>query len=474
MKPSISKNYFYSLLYQVFVMIMPLITIPYISRVLGAEGIGIFGFTTSITTYFILIGSLGIATYGQREIACVQNNKEKYSQVFYELIIVRFVTIIISCIFYYFLLAHSGEYAIYYRLLLFEILAHIFDISWFFQGMENFKKVSLRNIFVKSILLICTFIFVKTKEDVFIYILIYTLSIVLGNLCLWLNIKKYIVKPKEFNFKRHIKPMLLMFIPQIAIQVYTVLDKSMLGWLTNDVRNVGYYEQAQKIVKLSLTIITTYGTVMLPRNANDYYLGNDKKIFENLNNSFRFVWFLGLPIMFGLILISPKFVPIFYGNDFNIVKYLIYIFSPMVLIIGFANVIGVQYLISIKKQNHYTFAVITSAIVNVVLNFVLIPKLNVIGASISSVIAELAGLIIQIYFVRKLFDFKKIIMMSKNYIFATIVMLIFGILVSLLNIPNIIILSVQLIFGILIYFIVLIILKDQNMRKIIKKIKRGE
>ena len=472
MQKSIKKNYFYNLLYQIFAMIIPLITVPYISRVLGADGIGIYGFTTSITTYFILIGTIGIATYGQREIAYVQDDKKKRSKIFFELCTIRAIAITLSVIVYFFLFCLGGKYAIYYRILLFEILAYIFDMSFFFQGLEDFKKVALRNIFVKTILLIATFVFVKTSNDVWIFILIYMLSILLGNLSLCLSLKKYLCKPGKLNLVRHIKPIFLLFIPQIAIQVYTVLDKTMLGWLLDDISNVGYYEQAQKLVKLSLAVITTFGTVMMPRIASINSAGNEKELFENIKKSFRFVWFLGLPIAFGLLAVSDRFVPIFYGSGYDEVAILIKLFTPLVLIIGFANVVGVQYLISTKKQNYYTIAVVCSAIINVVLNFILIPTYKTVGASISSVVAELLGLAIQLYFVRKIFKVFPIVKMINKYLISALIM--FGVCFAINQIPakSIYILMIEILFGTTSYFLSLILLKEEFIVNLLKSINR--
>ena len=472
MEKSIKKNYFYNLLYQIFAMIIPLITVPYISRVLGADGIGIYGFTTSITTYFILIGTIGIATYGQREIAYVQNDMKKRSKIFFELFTIRAITITISVICYFLLFCISGKYVIYYRILLFEIFAYIFDMSFFFQGLEDFKKVALRNILVKTILLFATFVFVKTSNDVWIFVLIYMLSILLGNLSLCFNLKKYLCAPGKLCLKKHIKPILLLFIPQIAIQVYTVLDKTMLGWLLDDISNVGYYEQAQKLVKLSLAVITTFGTVMMPRIASINSTGNTKELQEKINMSFRFVWFLGLPIIFGLLAVSNRFVPVFFGNGYDDVIILIKLFTPLVLIIGFANVVGVQYLISTKKQNYYTIAVICSAVVNVILNFILIPTYKTVGASISSVIAEFLGLAIQLYFVRKIFKVIPVIKMINKYLISALVMFIVCFTINQIPVKSIYVLIIEIFFGTATYFLSLVLLKEQFMMNILKSVNK--
>lgn len=468
-KKSLKKNYFYNLCYQLFVMILPLLITPYISRVLGAEEIGIYSYTTSITAFFIMLGTLGINIYGQREVAYVQDDVEKRSKIFWELIILRTITIIISSTIYYFLFVVNNKYSLFYKILLFEIIAYIFDISWFFQGMEDFKKVAIRNILVKFLLMIQIFIFVKSVNDLWIYILIYTLSIFFGNCTFWIKIKKYVIFPEKIDLKKHIKPMLLLFLPQVAVQIYTVLDKTMIGIILGNMSKVGYYEQAQKIVKLILSIITTFGTVMLPRISYIYVNQNEKELKEKINLSFNFVWFLGFPIVFGLLSISSIFVPIFFGKGYDEVSILIKVFTPIVLIIGCANVIGIQYLIPTKKQNYYTFSVIIGALVNVVFNLILIPNFEAIGAAIASVLAELTGLLIQIYFVRKIFDFKYIFKKSINYLLSAFIMFIICVFINNVISNNLISLILQVIIGIMLYFGILILIKDDLILKILNR-----
>ena len=199
MKKSITKNYIYNLIYQVVVLILPLITAPYISRVLGAENIGIYSYTISIVTYFILFGSLGIAIYGQREIAYLQGKPGEYSKTFWEIVMLRFLTISISVLIFYFVFAQQGQYAVYYRILLLELFATCLDISWFFQGLEEFKKTVIRNTVVKIISIICIFTFVKTSNDLLKYFLIYVFSTTIGNISLWLYLPKYL---KKINIKK--------------------------------------------------------------------------------------------------------------------------------------------------------------------------------------------------------------------------------------------------------------------------------
>ncbi len=473
MKKSVAKNYIYNVAYQILLMILPLITTPYISRVLGAEGIGIYSYTISVTTYFILFGTLGIAIYAQREVAYVQDSTEKRSKVFWEIIILRFITLMISMIVFYITYVSHGEYKVYYKILLLEIFANCFDISCFFQGLEEFKKIIGRNLIVKIISIICIFIFIKSENDVGKYLLIYALSTTAGNLSLWFYLPKYLtkVKIKDLNIAKHIKPTLALFIPQIATQIYTVLDKVMIGSIINDKAEVGFYEQSQKIIKLILTIITSLGTVMLPRIANKFANGKKEEIKENIMNSFKFVYFLSIPMIFGILIVSKTFIPMFLGKGYEKSTIITCVISPILLMIGLSNVIGTQFLLPTKQQKQYTISVIVGAIVNLIFNFLLIPKFMSIGAAVATVLAETSVTVIQFYYIRKYFDIKQIIIEIKNYLISGIIMFIIILLMNKLSYSlNIIKLISQIVVGIVVYFGSLFILKDKYTNNLLKRI----
>jgi len=460
---SIKKNYIYNLMYQVLAIVVPLITTPYLSRVLGAERIGIYSFTLSITTYFVLFGSLGVAMYGQREVAFVQNDKEKRSKIFFEVFIMKTVTMLISMVVFFLVFCMQGNYTVYYRILILEVLANLIDISWFFQGIEEFKKTVIRNSLVKIISVICIFLFIKSPNDLIWYFVIYVLSNFLGNASLWISLPKFISKVDKNIVKpfRHLKPTLGLFVPQIAIQIYTVLDKTMIGAIISDKSEVGFYEQAQKIVKLLLAIATSLGTVMVPRIASTFAKGDTEKLKEYMDKSFRFILMIVLPLMFGIISISNKFVPVFYGPGYDKVIYLICIISPILLAIGLSNVIGTQYLIPTKRQREFTISVTCGAIVNFILNLIFINLWKSIGASIATVIAEMTVTGVQFYLVRneiKLFDVLKIM---KKYFISSVVMFLFSIGIGKLISDNVISIIVQVAVSGIVYFGMLLILKDK-------------
>ena len=473
-KKSITKNYIYNLVYQILIIIVPLITTPYLSRVLGAENIGIYSYTLSITTYFILLGTLGVNTYGQREIAYVRDDKKLTTKTFVEILIMRAITLTISMIIFYFTFARNGEYSVYYKILLLEMIANIVDISWFFQGQEEFKKTVVRNTVVKLISVICIFAFVKTQEDLSKYFFIYVLSTLFGNLSLWLYLPKYMIKIKKKDIKiwRHLKPAISLFIPQVAVQIYTVLDRTMIGAIVENKSEVGFYEQAQKIIKLLITIATALGTVMVPRMANTFANGEKDKVREYMNKSFKFVLLLVFPLMLGIISIVNKFVPIFYGEGYEKVIYLIVVISPIILAIGLSNVIGTQYLLPTKQQRKYTISVVVGAIVNFVLNMIFIHLWQSIGASIATVIAEFTVTGIQFYLVRKELKLMDILKMAKKYCIAGIIMFSISIMLGILIKDNLLSIIIQIGVSIFVYLGLLVVMKDELVFEGIDKVKK--
>ena len=462
-KKSIAKNYIFNLIYQMLTIFLPLITTPYLSRVLGAEQIGIYGYTCSIVTYFILFGTLGINMYGQREMAYLQNSKENSSKSFWELIIIRSSTLAISMLLFYFVYASGGEYSLYYKILLIQMLANMFDISWLFQGIEEFDKTVIRNLIVKLLSLVLIFVCVKSYDDLWIYFLIYAGAEFIGNLSIWAYVPKYInkVKIKELDLRKHIRPVLALFLPQIAVQIYTVLDKTMIGVITDDMIEVGYYEQAQKVVRAALMVVSSLQTVMNSRIANAYANNDNLEVKKCLGMSFSFVWLLAVPMMFGLIAIADKFVPWYYGASFEGVTYILMVTAPILIAIGLNGITGVQYLVQTGKQSIFTKSVIVGSIVNVILNFMLINKLGGVGAAIASVVAEISIFLFQLRYFKSQFSFFEIMKLSIKYFISGIVM--FGaikLVASFLPV-GIIYTLIEILVGCVVYFILLLILRDK-------------
>ena len=470
-KKSVAKNYVYNLIYQLLTIITPLITTPYLTRVLGAENLGIHGYTVSIVTYFILFGSLGVSMYGQREIAYVQEDKKKRSNIFFELLFVRFITYIVALVGFYLMFCSHGKYALYYKILILEMLANAIDIAWYFQGMEEFKKTVVRNLIVKVLGLVLIFIFIRNPNDLVKYFILYVMFDLIGNLTLWLYLKNEVsLNIKELKFKKHIKPMVLLFLPQVAVQIYTVLDKTMVGNITGDMIAVGYYDQAQKLVRALLLIVTALGLVMNSRIANSHAKKDKDAIKNYIIQSLSMVWLIAMPLMMGVIAISDKFIPWYMGSEFTPVIELMNATAPILLAIGLNNVTGIQYLIHVGKQNVFTVSVVIGAILNATLNFVLINKFGVVGAVYSSVIAEFVILIVHLIYMRKKLTIIDLIKPGIKNIIAALIMyvcvrfLTIRLSVSILNS------LIEVMVGSIVYIGSLLLLKDEFSTGLIKKV----
>lgn len=463
------KNFLYNVSYQLLVIILPLITVPYISNVLGAEGIGDYAFTHANMQYFIIFGMVGITLYGNRQIAYVRDNKEKLRNTFYSIYILQLITTMISLVLYlmFILVFNSAEYKWLYIVQGINIIAATVDISWLFMGLEQFKKTVIRNTIVKLASLASIFIFVKSSDDTIIYSLIIALSALVGNLTFWLYVPKAIgfKKIKISGLKLHLKASLSLFIPQIAIQIYLLLDRTLLGVLTDNIQ-VGYYENSQKIIKIVLTIATAVGTVMMPKIANTVVTGDIKKVKYYVKNSFFFVSALSIPLMFGLMGISKELSPWFFTDKFSGIENLIIISSLIILAISWSNVLGMQLLVPLNRTKEFTISVTSGAIINFVLNLIMIKKFGAVGACFSTIIAEFTVISVQFYFIRNFIKPYKLIKSVFLFIPASVVMYIVVRIIGNYMGSGILTNMVQSVVGALIYFIIIDvfyrIFKDQS------------
>lgn len=421
---SVKQNYLFNLANQILTMALPLITVPYVSRVLKPEGVGIFSFTNSIIQFFILFGMLGIGVYGIKMIATVRDNKKKLSKTFISIYSLQFILTVFSVVAYVIFVNYFyEEHKTIAYLQVIALLATVIDCSWFFSGLEEFKKIVTRNIIIKIISLVAIFIFVKDQADVPIYTIIMGLSSFLGQLILWFHLKRYI-SPVRINIKSifiHLKPTLVYFLPQIALQIYFVLNKTMLGIMSSN-SEVGIFDYADKILKVVLAIVTSLGTVMLPRMASTFVKGDMNKAREYINKSLEFSTLLAIGLMFGLAGISKEMIPWYMGNDFIRTAEVLIILSPTIFFMAWSGVFGTQYLLPLGKIKQYTISVYIGALINVIINFILIKPYGAVGAAIGTLFSEIAVFIIQILFVKKEIKFKKQILNIIWYLISGIIM----------------------------------------------------
>lgn len=463
----IIRNYLYNAIYQLFILIVPLITTPYLSRVLGPSGVGINSYTNSIIQYFILFGSVGIDLYGNRKIAFVRNDKAKMSKTFYELFILRILTICLAYLVFIIFLIFIGKYRVYYLIQSISIIAAAFDISWFFMGVENFGITVLRNFVVKVITLVSIFLFVKSYNNLNIYILIISLSILFGNLTLFPSLHKYLeqIEFRKLRPLKHLKQSLILFVPQVAIQIYWVLNKTMLGIL-DSVKSAGFFDQSDKIVKIVLAIVTATGTVMLPHVANAFARGEYHKTKEYLYISFSFVSAIAIPMMFGLIAITSKFVPLFLTSQFSNVTPVLMIESIVIILIAWSNVIGTQYLLPTNQNKPYTISVIIGAIVNLVLNVPLIIYLGTVGASIATVFSEISVTLYQLFAIRHQVSFNKMFFEFSKYLISGLVMFLIVFEINQGTPSTWLFIGIEIISGIVIYLLLLLVLRAEIVKRI--------
>lgn len=467
MKSKLLSNYLYNLCYQALVLITPIITMPYVSRIMGDKNIGLYNFFYSMVSYFALFGCIGLNLYGQREIAFCKDKPKRRTRVFLELYIIRICTLTLSMVAYYFLIVrNSTSYSLYYAIFLIELIANLFDISWFYQGMEEFKVQALRNLIVKVLATVLIFTFVKTEKDLGIYIACTAGANLIGCLSLWVHLPKYLSGTylTFFGVTKHITPVLLMFIPQIATSVYSHIDKTMIR-IFSDYFQVGYYSQSEKIVKIILSVVTSLGAVMLSRIADKYSKGDFEGIKSYIQKSFKFLFTIAYPVSFGIMALANKTIPWFLGDDFEPSAYCTVLLAPLVIFIGISNIFGTQFLLPTRKTKEYTVAVSCGLVVNVFINSILISKWGCYGAAVATCIGEMVVVLVQLLFVRRDFNFSILLTGTKNFIAA----LIMSVIVYLIVKPMRAELETSLLgigIGVVIYIILLVILRENFMFKL--------
>lgn len=467
------RNYLYNASYQVFILLVPLITTPYLARVLGPTGVGINSYTNSIVQYFILLGSVGVNLYGNRQVAFVRDDKSKLTQTFYEIFFMRLVTVVLAFLLFMLFIHFIGRYQKYYFAQSLSIIAAAFDISWFFMGVENFAVTVLRNFVVKIVTLISIFTMVKSYSDLNTYILILSVSLLLGNLTLFPSLKRYISLPRwsSLNLWKHFSPSIMLFIPQVATQVYLVLNKTMLGSMIS-VKAAGYFDQSDKMVKMVLAVVTATGTVMLPHVANAFARGQHKKTRLLLYKSFAFVTALSAPMLCGLMAVAPTFVPLFFTSKFNSVIPVMMVESPVILVIAWSNAIGTQYLLPTNQTKQYTTSVILGAIVNLFANVPLILIWGAVGASVATVLSETVVTACQLYVIRKQVSYRSLFNDTGKFLISGLIMFMIVLALNHLLAETWLMLIVEVVIGIVTYISMLVVFHVNlldDVKEILKK-----
>ena len=371
----------------------------------------------------MLLANIGIGYYGNREIAYVRENRQAMAKTFWEIQIVKTIMTILSYLaFITFMFFYQGN-QLYMWAQSINLIAVAFDISWLYEGIEDFRRTVLRNTFVKIVSMVAIFVFIKSSSDVALYIAILAISTFLGNLTLWPHTVKMLPGVNLASLKplRHFKPTIAIFIPQIATQLYVQLNRTMLGLMV-DQKASGFYQYSDNLVKLILAFVTATGTVMLPHVATAFAKHDMKKVHEMLYKSFDFVSALAYPMMFGIASVSLTLAPLYYSVKYAPVGPAMLIESIVILMIGWSNVIGTQYLLPVNRVRDFTTSVTIGAVVNIILNFPFISLWGLNGAMWATVLSEVAVTGYQLYVVRKDLDLSLMFQSSWKYLLASGVM----------------------------------------------------
>lgn len=429
-KRGLKSNFIYNFIGQILILVIPLITTPYLARVLHEVGNGQYSYASSIITYFTLFANMGFDVYGQRQIARYQDDKQNKSRVFWELFVVKSVTTIAALAVLYaitFTVGFGENYNYLILILSIQVIAVPFDIQFLFRGDEDFRAIAMRTIVMKVAALVCIFVFVKDEGDLWVYALLISASTLGANLIMWPAIVRRIsfVRPSELKLLRHIKPAFLIFLPTLAVTIYSVFDKTMIGLLAaNPDYENGCYEQAYKLNSVALLLVTVISSVMISRNAHDYQAGDKDNLDKHLYFACNYVWMIGVPLIVGFAVLSENLSSWFLGDGYAEVPLLMKIMSVRFVVSGFGVVFGDQLFIAIGKEKYPTIATLCAAGVNILLNYFLIPVLGATGAAIATAGCEvLVTTVLAIFAWRhKFLSLKKVLISGWKYITAAAIM----------------------------------------------------
>ena len=458
----LSKNYLYTSLYQLLLIIIPLITTPFLTRTLGRTSLGIDGFVLSVVTLCEVIGSLGTTIYANREIAYVRNDQKKLSRTFWEIFFLRLtLCAIVICVFLF--VAFHSAYRTAFLIQTITVVAYFFDISWLFVGTEDVRPITICNGIVKTCTTACIFIFIRKPEDLYLYICITAIGQALVVIFLFIRGRRKIswCSWSQLRIMRHLMPVIALFLPQAASSLYVMFDKTMLGLLASDISRISLYDKAEVIVKAPTVFAAALTTVLMPRMANEFKNGRMGSVKDIVRHAIELMLLFSVPIAVGLAIIAPIFVPRYLGKDFIDSVRVVWILAPIIVAIALSNVSGAQFLIACNETKALGISYASSAAFNIIGNYLLIPKLNEIGASLTTLIAEFIVVVIQFIVMYKRLGSLEITNAVIKKLIAVICMAIPLLLIGMLG-NYIWVGLLQIAAGALIYFSVLWVLHDST------------
>lgn len=398
---SIKKNAFFNILLAVSQILFPLITFPYISRILQPQGVGAYTFVDSYTQYFVLIAALGIPIYGMREIAKTRHSVAERSKIFSELIVLHiFITLVITLIYIgsFLLVPRLQSYTELFWIGSTLLLSSAFLIEWFYQGMEKFPFITIRTLFIRSASIICIFLLIKKRSDVTYYYAINCTAVLL-NAVINLGYSRHFIKfsISGLEIKRHFKPLMYIFSSAIVSSVYTLLDSVILGFLTNAMQ-VGFYTTAVKLSKILIMMLAAFTTVLVPPLSLAFKEDRFQDAKHLLQKSFDYVAFIGVPLSVGLFIIAKPLILLFSGSSFLPAVNALRLLSPTIFFVGLSYVFGMQVLNPTGNERYFFLATFIGMLVSVSANLLLIPWMEQLGAAITNLLVEFTVMAILIKF----------------------------------------------------------------------------
>lgn len=445
-------------------LLFPLISFPYSSRILNADGIGKVNFALSIVSYFSLLAGLGIGKYATREAAKIRDNRLLLSKFTKEIVTINFTTTLISYLLFFIALFAVPRFSEYRALLCIcssTILFSTFGMEWLYNAKEEYVYTTIRGMCFQVFSLILLFMLVKTKDDYVKYASINVISSVGSNILNFINIRRLVdfkIKVKK-EIKKHFRPILILFASTVAVSLYNELDKTMIGFLAND-EQVGYYSASTKITKLVIALITAILTVISPRLSN-YAETNKEKFFELLEKTFNIILMLSIPFMFGLVVMSRPLTLLFCGKNFEPSIIIMQVMSIIIFMIPLATFCSTQIFIPLRKDKYTFYPVLTGAIVNTIFNVFLILKFGGLGAGIATVIAESSVTFASFVLVKKSeVSVRKLFKFFYQYLIASIVMSVAVFFLGKIVPSNLFFIFIQILSGIAVYFICLMLFKN--------------
>lgn len=469
----LARNYIYNIIYQILVLVAPIVTAPYLARVLGAELLGTANYVVTVSGVFTTIGLLGMQNYAIREIAYVKKDKSALEKCFYELSATRMILLLLTMLLYVGYI-YISKYPQLMWIQIMYVIAVFVDPCWFYIGMEDMGKAVARNFFAKVANIIGIFILVKTQQDYIKYVFLLSFMTFLASILAVPHLWSYFdIRPSKVSLhaiRKHLKGSLELFWPQVATMIYLSVDKIMLEHFVSS-SAVAFYDQAEKIVKIPLAFITVLSTVMMPRLASQFADDNTVQVKRYLSQTILFSSMLAFPMMFGIAGIAASLIPWYLGPEFIPVAQAIWVLSPIVVLCSLVGISGDQYLVATNQTHVMTISYFVAAIANVLVDAMLIPQYGIVGAAIGTIVAYGISLIVQYKVLLKNIDLKGDMFKSGRYFLKAIPMFVVVAVMDLKMPATWTTTILQIGIGTVVYGMTLIFCKDEMLAMLLKKLQ---